>query len=684
MEDTIVSITRKVLTAVTTAAMLAGLFGSAFVPSVMAAGQASSSGIPKATKTDVEHIGWTESSGTIHKWATGKYAFLAGESNMDENPDYDSSLGFQIYDTNGDAITSLDSLKAVSSNPDILVSWEYFAATDNPSADGVGYWDGNGEDGADGDHTDATAIVDSDGFARSFRGTCADLDTDYFGTTSLVTDVNQSNDWQNGFDGLDAGDTIDANGDGTYVLCIAAASEETAATGTIAVTANGVAVKTISMTAVGPIDSLTISKANGFNYVAEDNSFLEAAMKIVAKDAAGTVINGGAGTPWTAQLDGYCGEFYGLTEAAIARLDAHAGWGDGAMDTDVCGYDYDLTQNRTYADFDPAISTNSDHQNGDEVYFFEDDNEDWQYSDGSNDEYEPQDTGLQWVDLEANMCASDPSGEGNGDAGHVLSLKLRVDDNAGADDVTSNAMSITCTGDADSAKISGLSAEATSGLLDYDEAAPGDDLLRITGTFTDAAGRPLGDGASSINLAPLFEGESDAFTADLDWTAAGPDLTAVKGVAKVGTLSPIVPVARTYKYTITLQANDIAAVGAGDCYTDVDGDGVLADDTDCVAKDYAFTYKASVNATDFVVTGKVFRNAARTRARVVVNLGLDYIGSMVDFDLEYMNGNVQQVSRRVNAAGNAVLILVKRNTVVTVSAWDSADLVWGHKTLTFK
>lgn len=683
MEDTIVSITRKVLTAVTTAAMLAGLFGSAFVPSVMAAGQASSSGIPKANRTDVEHIGWTEDAGTIHKWATGKYAFLAGESNLDESPSSDSTLGFQIYDTTGAALTSLDSLKAVSSNSDILVSWEYFAATDDPAGAGAatGYWDGDGTDGTD------TAIVDGDGFAEGFRNTCDDLDTDYFGTTSLVTDVNQSNDYNNSFDDLDSGDTIDANGDGTYVLCIAAASEESAATGTITVTANGVVVKTVTMTVVGPIDSLTISKANGFNYVAEDNSAIDAGMKIVAKDAAGTVINGGAGTPWSAQLDGNCGEFYGQTEAQIARVIATSGWEDAPMYTDVCGYDYDLTQNKVYDNDANAITTNSDHQNGDEVVFFADNNEDWQYADATDSQYDPQDTGLQWVDLEADMCVSETaSGDDDGDAGHVLSLKIRADDNdeGDASDVTSNAMTVTCTGNSDGAKISGLSAEATSGLLDYDEAAPGDDLLRITGTFTDAAGRPLGDGAGTINLAPLFEGESDAFTADLGWIAAGPNLTAAKGVAKVGTLSPVVPVARTYKYTITLQANDIAAVGAGDCLTEVDEDDVLVDDTGCVAKDYAFTYKASVNATDFVVTGKVTRNAAKTRARVVVNLGLDYIGQLVDFDLEYMNGNVQYVSRRVNAAGNAVLILVKRNTVVTVSAWDADELLWGHRTLTFR
>jgi hypothetical protein len=247
------SIKKKFATAVATASLLAGLFGSAFVPSALAAGQSGSAGVPKANRTTVD-----PDASVFTTFATSKYSFTSYGNNATTGTTADSSIGFDINYANAAgtsvAITKLESLKAVSSNAAILVSWGY--AEENvlgtPGSDDAGYAQ--------------PMDYDSDGDFESPEWDCADIDdttegatngdAGYYSTTSTVTYVADNENFS----------------DGQYNLCITAADEDSAGTGTITVTANGVVVKTITVTAVGPLASLELSIAGGYQYVAEDHA----------------------------------------------------------------------------------------------------------------------------------------------------------------------------------------------------------------------------------------------------------------------------------------------------------------------------------------------------------------------------------------------------------------------------
>ena len=64
----------------------------------------------------------------------------------------------------------------------------------------------------------------------------------------------------------------------------------------------------------------------------------------------------------------------------------------------------------------------------------------------------------------------------------------------------------------------------------------------------------------------------------------------------------------------------------------------------------------------------MFRNKARTTARIVVDFGEDNAMELVDFTVEFANGDVVTYSRKANANGVATFRVSRRNTTVTVLA----------------
>jgi hypothetical protein len=248
------SIKNKFATAVATASLLAGLFGSAFVPSALAVREIALDK-PSVAKTELStdetDIATVYGSNPDDGQDGFDRAFWASITGLDVDneynaetaitaiatgPDDDFVITHELYTKNGVAIAEAD-LKATSSSSLIKLAWSY-----------------DGDDSA----SDNCEDIDDGG---------ADLTT--FGTTDTVTGV--------------AGVGGDA-----YDLCIY--SNGKPGTATIAVVANGVTLAPITITVVGDIASVTLAADGG--YIAEENDDVEDFFTVTAKDSAGTVING--------------------------------------------------------------------------------------------------------------------------------------------------------------------------------------------------------------------------------------------------------------------------------------------------------------------------------------------------------------------------------------------------------
>jgi len=621
------SIKKKFATAVATASLLAGLFGSAFVPSALAAGQSGSAGVPKANRTEVYEDDFRE-------YATNKFSFQSYNNNNVTGVNADSSIGFEINNVNDAGITKLESLKAVSSSSAIVVAWGYAEETvlgsdgsnDAGYAQPMDYYNGGW-----GHNMACDDIDDIDEGA-------GDSAEDFYSTTSTVTYV---------ADNTDFGDS------GTYMLCITAADEDSAGTGTITVTANGVVVKTITVTAVGPLASLELSIADGYQYVAEDNTLIEAWLKVVGKDAAGTVINGADLSVWNGTLAD--------SDATLDEVDN--------------GIDYALTE----------LSTNPKNQKAEAINFFA----------GTSLEsivslYAVADTGLndaeQYYALEATACESETvAGDGDGDAGFSYALKIKGT-NEDAAGITSNAITITCTGNSDYAKITALVPEATTGAPEYNDGTGGDDDVNIVATVTDGAGRPLGDGA--VAFAEFADFSATTATASaLDWNDSD-DIAAVGGKVDMGILdiSGDTLAERTYSYTVNLQVINFGEVTDGDCDTlntnATDGDDILDDTTGCTSKSYSFKYTVT-DAEAFKPSITVFRNKARTTARIVMNFGEDEANLEQTIVVEFSNGSVTEYYRTANNNGVVSFRLSLRRQTVEVYG-DGGSGLTDVKTISYR
>jgi len=431
-----VSIKNKLVTAVTTAGLLAGLFGSAFVPTAHAAGrEGAADPAPKASLTTVTE----DDSGLIMEGATNKFGFLSSDSDV-VTADDDVAITFVIKSAGGVNVENAD-LKAVSSNSAVKVAWAYATALDG---------DGN---------VVADACEDIDGDAGGNDG--VDDGAGAFSTSDIVAEAP---------DGAAA----------SYILCFAAATSTSAGTSTVTISAAAagtgeyVVLKTITVTAIGPIASLELSITDGYKYVAEGNDELGEWLTVVGKDSNGTIINGDTGT----------------ISAGFDLVNTVTEWEDNPL----------------HNDDDTAIN------------FFTGDS-------GVNNA----DGGSTLYDLEANTCLDDADDDYD-DAGSSFSLKIA---NA-AQTVVSNAITITCTTDSASvARVTRIYAEATTGASIYNETATGsDDFLSLFAVIVDANGMPLGDGAATQDFVWSIDGDT-AITSE--FTDNGTEV-AVGGEIELGTL----------------------------------------------------------------------------------------------------------------------------------------------------
>ena len=549
------------MTAVTTAGLLAGLFGSAFVP--VAQGARDSGSTPKASLTAIAPLGAATREVTDKKL----YGFQGADA-ADGDLNDGVGLDISVTSTTGANITSAD-ISAVSSNGIVGVAWSRDAA------------------------------------GASQASACEDADVEAgFGTSDVITDAEDEDD--------------DAS---NYILCLGLVDSNAPGSSVITIKINGVVVATPTVTGVGAPDSLELSITDGYKYLAVENTAQADWLKVVVKDAAGTVING----------------------------DNRAGF---------------LTV--SYEEVPDLTTVTFKNKQGDSIDFLETDTlEGAGVDDGDKTgggEEAAANGRQQYFNLAEDVCNEESALEDDGDEGNSYSLKVKVTGTGYT--VTSNAVTITCTLGSEGARISSVAADATTGGLEYVETGVLDDgEILVIATVVDYAGRPLGDGAAAAN----FNGDEDSTVvgnADLDLECedfeAG-DVTMVGGEFELCALTPgdtTALDAGKYTYKVTLTDVDLGVSA-------IDGD-------DAIEKTYTLVYYA-VDPDAYDATISFTRNKAQTQATFTADMGVS-LGT-VTFVVEFPNGTVREYSRKANADGVAKFRLNLRKKTVEAYALADTDTV---------
>ena len=250
------SIKKKFVTAITTAGLLAGLFGSAFVPSALARGGAGTAPAPGLSdwsfNTADSDPDWNQSGVDILSGDNTTSASAIIASHQDTGED-DLSIGFTLVDSDGDPI-EVATLVATSTGF-VEVGWalrERFATNQN----------GNG----------AYRMIQCDSNY---------MDDSAFALSDTVTDAKSDGDF-------DAAHIFDAC---QFFLCFRVKDATKPGKSTITVKANGVTLTTITMTVLGDLKSLTLSAKRGYTAVATGNAEISEFFTVIGKDSAGQEIN---------------------------------------------------------------------------------------------------------------------------------------------------------------------------------------------------------------------------------------------------------------------------------------------------------------------------------------------------------------------------------------------------------
>jgi len=255
------SIKKKFATAVATASLLAGLFGSAFVPSALAAREGATAETPIARYTEVADLGDN---------------MLSNEGGYDADGDSLDASKWGMYSADADDVLADDEnyitvklfyAGASGAGTEVVTEIDMTVESSNSKIK-VAIQDGNTCE--EMDDTDAGV---------------GDDDLDYFTQSDSVSDL---------ADGAAAGE---------YSFCVAGDKSTSAAVGTITVKARAadstgayVTVAVIPFQMLGELSSLEASIADGYKYIVNDNEALIDWVAVTGKDSAGNVLNGANGS----------------------------------------------------------------------------------------------------------------------------------------------------------------------------------------------------------------------------------------------------------------------------------------------------------------------------------------------------------------------------------------------------
>jgi hypothetical protein len=565
------SIKNKFVTAITTAGLLAGLFGSAFVPSAFASTN---------INQDETYVYFDNSGDAEDGYVEDENAKGAGDN--------DNVTGAGV-DTNGIRLASWSTYGTPGSKFCGIYEATYGECDQQDNS--IGFYvekatGGNSLENADMSATAtggkvkfAWAHSDNDG-----RTACWDNDLEWSTTSAAAyIDSTRSSDY----------------GDGDYALCIQPVSKTTLGVSTLTVKADGVTIYTGKIQVLGDLKTLSLSITDGYNRVSANNSAVGNFWTVVGKDAAGQKINA-------------------IGDAFNTTLED---WVNGSVDQGS----------------EPVLNANDN-----EVSFFN----------GVDDLQ----SGLTWLD--DDVCEDD-------DAGSSLSAYVEVDSRAGTL-VESNSVSIACTGDADTAVISGVSQEYSSPVLKGEadwaasaqglaDAKSGTGEIDVFVTIKDEDGALMGvDGSTGFGIDFSLSGNEDLGYAEDDNYAIG-----AGGKLKIAGYVPDMSVAAKFALTVTV----------------VNPDSNSAIESNLVAKVY---YQVSSIDSDYTLTR--VRNGAKTSATWTADWGLDCSNAVVYFDWVNKNGTkgtlvtgTSPIARRADFDGVAKFTLKKRNMTIYVTAYACDD-----------
>jgi len=255
------SIKKKFATAVATASLLAGLFGSAFVPSALAAREGATAETPIARYTEVADLGDN---------------MLSNEGGYDADGDSLDASKWGMYSADADDVLADDEnyitvklfyAGASGAGTEVVTEIDMTVESSNSKIK-VAIQDGNTCE--EMDDTDAGV---------------GDDDLDYFTQSDSVSDL------------------ADCAAAGEYSFCVAGDKSTSAAVGTITVKARAadstgayVTVAVIPFQMLGELSSLEASIADGYKYIVNDNEALIDWVAVTGKDSAGNVLNGANGS----------------------------------------------------------------------------------------------------------------------------------------------------------------------------------------------------------------------------------------------------------------------------------------------------------------------------------------------------------------------------------------------------
>ena len=270
------SIKRKFVTAITTAGLLAGLFGSAFVPSALAGvntpdleytyayleqhgngiddGKLASSqewkagDNPGGPKFSLDNISW---------WAP--YGMVTKNSDYDDYDAEDFSIGFAINNSTDDPVQTVD-LVATATGGAFEFAWPYEA--------------------------------DSEDINR-----CQNPNLEWTSTSQSVDNVTQ--------DGNNEGNDSYSDAEGVYFLCVRSKNAFDGDSGKLTVKANGVTISTIDVTVFGDITSIALSTKYGITSIADNNNAVGDFWTVLFKDNAGQTLNANGDENWNYVPDLY-------------------------------------------------------------------------------------------------------------------------------------------------------------------------------------------------------------------------------------------------------------------------------------------------------------------------------------------------------------------------------------------
>ena len=287
------SIKKKFVTAVATAGLLAGLFGSAFVPSAMARGAS----VPEVDSSD----GWDDTS----------YAFYeASGPNWWNNNWYDGELS-QGKNNLGlvNAPVWMSALSIGAENNDSVGSNDFADANDLS----IGFYleneDGNAITEADIEVTSTGKVevaIANTGDTPSDNGrlNCWDNDlNDVFGLSDSLDNVTSVMDSYYSY--------------GYYHVCVQSASKNARGDATVTIKANGVTIAAIDFHVVGDLHHAEISITEGYNRVAAANAEQDEFFTVELYDSADQQLN-------TSPDDGQSNDVEGGYAGTCATADAGA------------------------------------------------------------------------------------------------------------------------------------------------------------------------------------------------------------------------------------------------------------------------------------------------------------------------------------------------------------------------